>query len=186
MPWSLVPQRRLLAALAARRIMVGMAEMTREQLLQELHRSQTQVVKLLEAMAPIQDWQPEPAEWSFRILAAHLAALEQTCHLPRVIRIASGETPVLDLYTTTAADYQQADLHRSLKRWIAVRQELTDYVASLDAQQLAYVGIHESLGPLTVLQLLHEILEQDQGNLRHVRQLIIAYQEDHQPTRALI
>ena len=36
---------------------------------------------------------------------------------------------------------------------------------------------------MTILELLKEILEQDQGNLRHVRQLIVAYQEDHQPTR---
>jgi hypothetical protein len=48
---------------------------------------------------------------------------------------------------------------------------------------LAYIGIHESLGPKTVLDILREMLEQDQGNLRHVRQLILAYQEDHQPTR---
>ena len=160
-----------------------MGELTREQLLQELQRSQTQVVNLLESMAPIQDWQPEPAEWSFRFLAAHLASLEKTCHLPRVISIASGDTPLLGLYATTADDYQQADLHKSLKRWLSTRRELIDFVTALSPHQLSFVGIHESLGPLTVLQLLHEILEQDQGNLRHVRQLIIAYQEEQQPTR---
>lgn len=163
--------------------MIGMGELTREQLLQELQRSQSQVIKLLEAMAPVQDWQPEPVEWSFRFIAAHLASVERTCHLPRVIRIASGETPKLDLYTNTAADYQHADLHKSLRRWVATRQELIDFVKSLSARQLTYIGIHESLGPMTLLEMLNEILEQDQGNLRHVRQLIVAYQEDHQPTR---
>ncbi len=160
-----------------------MGELTREQLLQELQRSQTQVIKLLEAMAPIQDWQPEPAEWSFRFLAAHLATVERTCHLPRIMRIASGEIPTLGLYTNTAADYQKADLHKSLKRWVAARLELTDFVKSLSARQLTYIGIHESLGPMTVLDMLHEILDQDRGNLRHVRQLIVVYQEEHQPTR---
>lgn len=160
-----------------------MGDLTREQLLTELQRSQTQVIKLLEAMAPVQDWQPEPVEWSFRFLAAHLANVERTCYLPRVKRIASGETPTLDLYTNTAADYQKADLHKSLKRWVAARLELLQFVKSLSDQQLAYIGIHESLGPMTVLELLHEILDQDRGNLRHVRQLILAYQEDHQPTR---
>lgn len=160
-----------------------MGDLTREQLLMELQHSQTQVIKLLEAMAPVQDWQPEPVEWSFRFLAAHLANVERTCYLPRVMRIASGETPTLDLYTNTAADYQKADLHISLKRWVAARLELLQFVKSLSDQQLAYIGIHESLGPMTVLELLHEILDQDRGNLRHVRQLILAYQEDHQPTR---
>jgi hypothetical protein len=141
------------------------------------------VVKLLEAMAPVQDWQPEPAEWSFRFIAAHLAAVERTCHLPRVISIASGETPTLSLYSNTATDYQKTDLHKSLKRWVAVRHELISFVNSLSPHQLRYIGIHESLGPRTLLETLQEILAQDQGNLRHVRQLIVAYQEDHQPTR---
>lgn len=159
-----------------------MADLTRDQLVTELQRSQTQIIKLLETIIPIQDWQPEPAEWSFRFLAAHLAAVEQTCHLPRITRIASGENPILTLYTNTSADYQKADLRKSLKKWTAARRELIDFVKSLSARQLTYIGIHESLGPITVLDLLNEILEQDQGNLRHVRQLIIAYQEDQQPT----
>jgi len=159
-----------------------MADLTRDQLVAELQRSQMQIVKHLEIMASIQDWQPEPAEWSFRFLAAHLATVEQTCHLPRVTRIASGENPTLTLYASTAAGYQKADLRKSLKKWVATRRELIDFVNSLSVRQLTYIGIHESLGPVTVLDLLNEILEQDQGNLRHVRQLIIAYQEDQQPT----
>jgi hypothetical protein len=159
-----------------------MADLTRDQLVTELQRSQTQVIKLLETIAPIQDWQPEPAEWSFRFLAAHLTAVEQTCHLPRITRIASGESPTLTLYTNASADYHKADLRKSLKKWAATRRELIDFVKSLSARQLTYIVIHESLGPVTVLDLLNEILEQDLGNLRHVRQLIIAYQEDQQPT----
>jgi hypothetical protein len=160
-----------------------MGDLTREQLLTELKRSQIEVIKLLESMAKVQDWQPEPVEWSFRFLAAHFANVERTCHLPRVMRIASGEMPTLDLYTNSAADYQKADLHKSLKRWSAARLELIHFVQSLSDEQLAYIGIHESLGPMNVLDMLHEILDQDRGNLRHVRQLIIAYQEEHQPTR---
>ncbi len=158
-------------------------ELTRTELLGELQHSQEQVVTLLHAVASIQDWQPEPAEWSFRLIAAHLATVERTCHLPRVISIASGETPTLSLYNNVAAHYEEADLHQSLKRWVATRRELLDFVATLSARQLGYVGIHESLGPITLRRLLHEILAQDQGNLRHVRQLIVVYQEDHQPTR---
>src|SRR5690606_29362366 len=111
----------------------------------------------------------------------HLATVEQTCHLPRAIRIASGETPWLDLYANTAADHQQLELHQSLKRWETTRLELIQFVESLSDRQLAYIGIHESVGPMTVLDLLNEILDQDRGNLRHVRQLIVAYQEDRQP-----
>lgn len=162
--------------------MFDMGELTREQLLQELQNSQAQVINLLETVEPIQDWQPEPAEWSFRFIAAHLATVEQTCHLPRIINIAAGDTPTLSLYTNRAADYEQTDMQKSLKRWVATRRELMDFVASLSPRQLAYTGLHESLGSITILELLHEILRQDRGNLRHVRQLIVVYQEEHQPT----
>lgn len=155
-----------------------MVHMTREQLLQELQGSQKQVVKLLESMADVQDWQPEPLEWSFRYIAAHLATVEQKCHLRRVMGIASGETPHLSNYANTATDFSEMDLHESLDAWIATRHQLLNFVRALSERELAYVGVHEAVGPMTVMDTLEEILEQDQGNLRHVYQLIVAYYEE--------
>ena len=60
----------------------------------------------------------------------------------------------------------------------AARRELLDFVAALSDQDLALVGIHEMVGPMTILDTLEEILDQDQGNLRHVYQLITAYYEE--------
>ncbi len=155
-----------------------MVQMTREQLLQELQGSQKQVVKLLESMADVQDWQPEPLEWSFRYIAAHLAAVEQECHLRRVMGIASGDRPRLPHYANTAANFSQMDLHESLADWVATRHQLLNFVRALSERELAYVGVHEAVGPMTVMDTLAEILEQDQGNLRHVYQLIVAYYEE--------
>jgi hypothetical protein len=151
---------------------------TRAQLLRDLQTSQTQVVRLLESMADVQDWQPEPAEWSFRLIAAHLATVEQACHLQRVMEIASGVTPILDLYANSHIVPAPAGLHDSLQTWIAVRRRLITFVRELSETQLAYIGIHPAVGPMTVLDMLQEILDQDQGNLRHVYQLIAAYHEE--------
>lgn len=151
---------------------------TREELLQNLQDSQAQVVRLLESMADVQDWQPEPAEWSFRLIAAHLATVEQACHLHRVMDIASGVTPDLDPYANRNMPLARADLHDSLQQWIAVRRRLIAFVRELSRAQLDYVGVHQAIGPMTVLDTLQEILEQDQGNLRHVYQLIHAYYEE--------
>ncbi len=155
-----------------------MSEHTRQRLLQDLQTSQKQVVDVLAATESIQDWQREPVEWSFRHLAAHLAAVEQQCHLRRVKRIASGDTPRLHGYMDIADDLGDHDMRESLQQWIAARQKLIDYVSDLDDQQLHFVGIHEKIGAMTLLDALQEILDQDQGNFRHVCQLIIDYCEE--------
>lgn len=160
--------------------MGGMSEQTRQQLLKDLQSSQQQVVDVLSATESIQDWQREPVEWSFRYLAAHLAAVEQQCHFRRVKRIASGETPRLSGYSDIADDLDDHDMRESLQQWIAARKRLIAYVNELDDQQLEYVGIHEKIGEITVLDALQEILEQDHGNFRHVCQLIVDYCEEAQ------
>jgi hypothetical protein len=153
---------------------------TREQLLLELEASQQEVVRLLESVADIQDWQPEPVEWSFRYIAAHLATVEQKCHLRRVMRIASGEGPHFSHYSTIASNFSEVDLRDSLRKWVSTRHQLIDFVSHLSDRELRFTGFHEAVGPMTVLDALQEILDQDQGNLRHVFQLIIDYQEDHE------
>jgi hypothetical protein len=157
-----------------------MSEHTRRQLLQDLQTSQQQVVDVLAATERIQDWQREPVEWSFRYLAAHLAAVEKQCHLRRVKRIASGETPRLHGYSDVADDLDEHDMRESLDEWTEARRRLIDYVSDLDDRQLNYVGIHEKIGAITLLDTLQEILEQDQGNFRHVCQLIIDFCEEDQ------
>jgi hypothetical protein len=155
-----------------------MTELTRDELLDKLQASQDQIVRLLESMVGVQDWQPEPVEWSFRLIAAHLATAECKCHLRRVRSIAAGDTPQLDNYTNVGADFAAQDLRDSLAAWVATRQQLIAFVRDLSAPQLSYVGLHEAVGPMTVLDALQELLDQDQGNLRHVYQLILAYLED--------
>ncbi|MCC9077248.1 DinB family protein [Litorilinea aerophila] len=160
-----------------------MTARTKEQLLQELQRSQQNVVALLESMAPVQDWQPESVEWSFRYIAAHLATVEQKCYLQRVMRIASGERPYFSHFTNSGVNYSRCDLRDSLRRWIALRQKLIAFVRQLSERQLRLTGVHEAIGPLTVLDLLQEILEQDQGHFRHLLQLIDDYYEEQYGSR---
>jgi hypothetical protein len=83
----------------------------------------------------------------------------------------------LRLYAQTAPDLQQIDLRTSLRRWVGARQELLDFVQQCSDEALTWVGIHERVGPMTIPDTLRELLEQDQGNLRHVGQLIEAYYE---------
>ncbi len=156
-----------------------MSDSRREQLIQDLRASQQQVVDALAATQRIQDWQREQLEWSFRDLAAHLAAVEKQCHLRRIQRIASGKEPQLNGYTVQVHDDEPDDISESLRQWMANREELILYVEQLEDQQLEYVGNHDKIGAITVLDALQEMLDQDLGNFRHVCQLILDYYEDH-------
>jgi len=155
-----------------------MSESTREQLLEQLEDSQRRVSAVLAPMESVQDWQREPVEWSFRYIAAHLATVEEGCHLPRVERIAAGDNPRLARYNYTAANFNQIDLADSLNAWSAARRELIDFVSRLSEQELHFIGAHEDVGDITLLDALQEILDQDRGNFRHVCQLIADYYEE--------
>lgn len=155
----------------------GVVQRTRQELLHELETSQAQVVRLLESVAAVQDWQPESAEWSFRLIAGHLATVEETWHLRRVLDIAGGDTPHIAAYSNHSVDFAEQELTASLAQWTATRQRLLAYVAGLREADLQRVGVHETLGPMSIMDILAEILRQDQVNLRHIHQLVVAYYE---------
>lgn len=155
-----------------------MVEETRRQLIQELRATQQEVSRLLASVAQDQDWQREPAEWSFRLLAAHLAAVERECHIPRIRHIASGIRPHFDGYAGSHPDLADHDLLDSLADWTCVRTELLELVADLPVERLEVAGVQADVGDVTVLDLLAQLLEQDQGNARFVQQLIEDYYEE--------
>lgn len=144
----------------------------------ELTVSQQQVAELLASMAAVQDWQREPAEWSFRYLAAHLVSVERECHLRRVMGIASGGQPYFHHYMAHGVDFGDADLEESLEEWRAARTQLLDFVSALPDETLDYTGTLEACGDMTLLDALEELVEQDQGQMRHVRQLIADFFEE--------
>ncbi len=105
-----------------------MIESTRDELIESLRRSQQYLAKLLELTADIQDWQREPAEWSFRLTAAHLATIERDCYLDRLTRVVSGDRPRLEPFVSTCFD-EGYDLRQSLRQWTDLRSRLLAFVA---------------------------------------------------------
>ena len=152
-----------------------MADTSIAKQIKELTASQHEVCQLLEEMAYVQDWQHEPAEWSFRFLAAHLAEVEEECHFPRIVAIASGERPHFGAYYDSGLDFSDRDLAESVRTWIDARRRLLAFVNDLPLERLELAGVHEDLGEVTVIDLLEHMLEQDLGNARHVQQLIKDY-----------
>ncbi len=158
-----------------------MTRKTRQQLVEELTRSHAELRRLLESVAPVQDWQREPAEWSFRYIAAHLATAERAFHLARLMLIASGREPRLAGYNQHGLRMARCDLHESLAQWTLARQELLAFIATLNEADLSLTGIHADIGVITLLDALDEVARQDRGHIRHVRQLIRDFYEDQRP-----
>ncbi len=155
-----------------------MAENTRDELIESLRHSQQIVARLLDLTADIQDWQREPAEWSFRLTAAHLATIERDCHLDRIKQVAAGSHPHFTPFVSTYLDQDGVDLAVSLAEWATVRCQLFDFVASLSDEELRYTGTHDTLGTVTVIDLLKELSALDDRQFRYVEQLIRDYLEE--------
>ena len=154
-----------------------MIESTRDELIESLRRSQQYLAKLLELTADIQDWQREPAEWSFRLTAAHLATIERDCYLDRLTRVASGDSPRLEPFVSTCFD-EGYDLRQSLRQWTDLRSRLLAFVATLSDAQLRLTGVHDILGDVTPIDLLKDLSEHDARQFRYVAQLIEDYLEE--------
>lgn len=153
-----------------------MLDAKKEELIAELGSTQKQVSSLLESVADDQDWQPDPGEWSFRYIAAHLTTVDKDCFMDRVVRISAGENPHYAPYFNTGWDFSRFDLKDSLRKWAATRQEIFDFVRALPEEKWSLSGTHATFGTITVGSVLQGMLGHDREHLQHLEQLIEEYQ----------
>lgn len=151
---------------------VSAIEARRQGLIEDLQNTRQQITALLESVAHRQDWQPDPDHWSFRYIAAHLAAVEKECMLPRARRIVTEEQPHFDYYWNTDRDFSRHDLQDSLQEWANARREFLQYVRALPPEKLQRTGTHGTFGEINVVDLLKITLDHDREHLQEVRQLI--------------
>jgi hypothetical protein len=99
----------------------------REQLIADLQNAQSHFSTPLLSVAHDQDWQPDPENWSFRYVAAHMAACDKECLMARVLQIAAGENPQFEFYHNTGRDFSPFDLRDSVDQWAATRGEIIEF-----------------------------------------------------------
>jgi hypothetical protein len=149
-----------------------MIDETKGQLIKNLKETQKQLGVLLASMTPNQDWQPNPEEWSFRYIAAHLATVDKECFKDRVVRIAAGENPHFEAYFNSGWDFSRLDLEDSLREWALTRKEIFDFVRVLPEAAWSLTGTHTTFGVITILSVLQTMHRHDQEHLQHLAQLI--------------
>jgi hypothetical protein len=152
-----------------------MIEETTEQLISQVKSAQEQLSALLESVADDQDWQPDPGQWSFRYIAAHLATVDKECYRDRVVRIAAGENPYFESYFNTGRDFSQFDLRDSLHEWAVTRQEIVNLVRALPEEKWSFIGTHATFGKLTVLDVLRMMHDHDQEHIQDLHQVLGGY-----------
>ena len=152
-----------------------------ETLLKQLTESQSELSDLLTSVAGLQDWRPEPEEWSFRFLAAHLATAERECFQDRVQRIAEGNYPSFAYYLNTGRDFSDLDLRKSLMAWHETRQAIFRFVRRLPETAWLQTGKHITSGTITIRDVLISMLEHDQEHLEALQPQVGKYYESLNP-----
>jgi hypothetical protein len=135
-----------------------------DDLLDRLVNSQQLLIAMLRVSA--EDSSARVGAWDLRDIAAHLAASERECYVPRIHAIAAGENPSFGLYTNDETDFSGIHLDDALDEWIATRMMLTGFVQTLNEEQRTKLtGQHERYGEVTVDGYLRIALKHDRDHL---------------------
>jgi len=139
-------------------------------ILDDLVSSQQLVMAMLRVS--VEDPSARIGAWDVRDIAAHLAATERDCYVPRVRAIAAGEHPAFELFTHDGADFSGIHLEDALDEWTATRLMLMGYVRTLDEEQRTRLtGHHDRYGDLTVDRYLEIALKHDRDHLSGLERL---------------
>ncbi len=141
-----------------------------DSIFERLENSQQLVATMLRVSA--EDTSARIGAWSLRDIAAHLAATERDCYVPRIRSIAAGESPTFDFFTHDGHDFGGIHLDDALEEWAATRTMLVGFVRTLDPmQRTELTGHHERHGDVTVDGYLEIALDHDQDHLRSLERL---------------
>jgi DinB superfamily len=141
-----------------------------ESILDELVSSQQLVIAMMRVS--LEDPSARVGAWDVRDIAAHLAATERDCYVPRIRAIAGGEQPAFGLFTHDGADFSGIHLEDAIDEWTATRLMLVGYVRTLEPdQRRVRTGRHGRYGDVTVDRYLEIALKHDRDHLGGLERL---------------
>jgi DinB family protein len=141
-----------------------------EAILEDLLNSQQLMIAMLHVS--VEDPSARVGAWDLRDLAAHLAASERDCYVPRIRAIAAGENPSFDIFNNDDTDFSGIHLDDALDEWTATRVMLIGYVRTLDERQRTELaGQHVQFGRVTVDRYLEIALKHDRDHLSGLERL---------------
>jgi DinB superfamily len=146
-----------------------------------LAASATTVIAELVALGDQGGWRPEPGEWSANECVGHLIEAERRGFAGRIRRILATDRPAIpadleDWDPPAVAEARRDHLRSGAElaaEFEAMREDGVRLVRGLRPVELARVGIHPTVGPLRVDELLGEWVHHDRN---HIRQMLAVSQ----------
>ena len=142
-----------------------------------LAASASTVIAELDALGDDGGWRPEPGEWSANECVGHLIEAERRGFAGRIRRILAADRPDIpadleDWDPPAVAEARRDHLRAGRElaaEFDAMRADGIALVRGLKPADMGRVGIHPTVGPLRVDELLGEWVHHDRN---HIRQML--------------
>jgi hypothetical protein len=138
----------------------------------------------LRAVPPqVAAWHPAEGEWCVNECVGHVIEAEKRGFAGRIRIILGADNPALEDWDPAAVEKARRDCERKPEELIAeltaLRRDSVELVRSLRPEQLTRPGSHETVGSLTINDLLHEWVHHDGNHLRQALANVQAYMWPH-------
>ena len=124
------------------------------------------------------NWKPAMNRWSINEVLAHLADVEVEGFRDRIRMMVEQDTPKLESYDQdakyAAGKYTGGKAREHLKVFCHERDRSLSMLRYMPDKIVARKGVHASLGPITVGQLMNEWAFHDLGHIRQITELFRA------------
>ena len=118
---------------------------------------------------------PAPNKWSVQIILAHLDDVEEHGMRERVEAMLEREMPTLPAFNQESRvvelHYDQKEPRRTLAAFTRKRQANIKWLHKIRPAQLQRRGLHESVGEITVEDLVTEWAFHDLGHLKQIMEV---------------
>jgi hypothetical protein len=124
-------------------------------------------------------WHPAPGEWCARECLGHIVEAERRGFNGRIRIILAQSEPQLPGWDQQAVARERNDCQRGvadlLVEFANIRDDSIALVRNLTPADLRRGGTHETVGYLTVENLLHEWVHHDRNHIRQIQANVQAY-----------
>ena len=140
--------------------------------LDRLVETHEEICALLYSVASYQDWRPAPDQWSFRLIAAHLAKAERESYLAQLDTMIANGNRTFSQYWNTESELGRPELTDSIIRWKENRRKIVERIKMLGPRIDQISVAHDVSGRVNPRQLLETVRNHDDDHLRHLKKIL--------------
>lgn len=118
---------------------------------------------------------PAPGKWSVQEILAHLDDVEELGMRARVAAMIEGNEPSLQPFDqekrALEQRYDRKDPRRSFQSFVRQRRANLKWLRTLKPATLKRSGLHQTVGEVTVSEMIHEWAFHDLGHLKQIMEV---------------